>query len=350
MFAIQNLLRYKIWVHFSCKISNSILTYLETQGEDLSVLYEHQTPLPIELMRDSSYWMSAPDMESFLETLLRLPLKSNDGNLLQTVGHEGPQIRAWGVLDSVLRMMPRPQEIFNQPERFLSHFISPEPPIENLRRDESSVSFDLPLPAEQYPHVTTYLKAAFESLPVYVGQNPATCEWTGIRLKLNWSESQTSIFEMDPGHQISPQLMQSVIDELQKHQRELEERNCELQKKNEELLQAHMELQAHLREKAPSLLPQTGPLSNLDFEAQGPGYMVGQNLARLHDYMVRAQQLITMLASQGKMTPAVKEAMRRVDWEYVKTQYPKTISDSMDALRGLQSQFIQISKEENIHV
>ncbi|MBC7371747.1 MAG: hypothetical protein H7326_09285 [Bdellovibrionaceae bacterium] len=340
-------------MHFSCKITNSILTHLETQGEDLSVLYEHQTPLPIELMRDSSYWMSAPDMENFLESLLRLPLKSNDGNMLQRVGHEGPEIRAWGVLDSVLRMMPRPQEIFNQPERFLSHFISPEPPIENLKRDDGSISFDLPLPAEQYPLVTTYLKAAFESLPVYVGQNPATCEWSGIHLKLNWSESQASIFETDPGHQISPQLMETVIDELQKHQRELEERNCELQKKNEELLQAHMELQAHLRKEAPSLLPQVGLLSNLDFEAhQGPGYMVGQNLARLHDYMVRAQQLITMLASQGKMTPAVKEAMRRVDWEYVKTQYPKTISDSMDALRGLQNQFtlISTSKEEHPHV
>lgn len=335
-------------MHFSCKISNSILTYLEDQGEDLSGLYEQQTPLPLELMRDPSYWMSAPDMESFLESLLRMPLKSSDSNLLQKVGHEGPEIRAWGVLDSVLRMMPRPQEIFNQPERFLSHFISPEPPVENLRRDESSISFDLPLPAEQYPHVTTYLKAAFESLPVYVGQTLATCEWTGIHLELHWSESQKSIFEIDPGHQISPQLMQSVIDELQKHQRELEERNCELQKKNEELLQAHMDLQAHLREKAPSLLPQIGPLSNLDFESQGPGYVIGQNTARLHDYMVRAQQLVTMLAAQGKMTPGVKEAMRRVDWEHVKTQYPKTISDIMDSLRGLQSQLIQKNNKEEV--
>lgn len=316
----------------------------------MSVLYEQQTPLPVELMRDPSYWMSAPEMEAFLESLLRMPLKSNDNNLLLKVGHNGPEIRGWGVLDSVLRMMPRPQEIFNQPERFLSHFISPEPPIENLRRDESSISFDLPLPAEQYPLVTTYLKAAFESLPVYVGQSAATCEWSGIHLALHWSESQKSIFEIDPGHQISPQLMQSVIDELQKHQRELEERNCELQKKNEELLQAHVDLQNHLREKAPSLLPQVGPLASLDFESHGPGYAVGQNLARLHDYMVRAQQLITMLAAQGKMTPAVKEAMRRVDWEYVKTQYPKTIADSMETLRGLQNQFIHHKKEEITHV
>ena len=155
-------------MHFSCKISNAVLTVLEQQGEDLSPLYE-QIHLPMELLKDSSYWMTAPEMENFLETVLRLPLKREE-NILQRAGHEGPELRAWGVLDSVLRMMPHPQEIFNQPEQFLSYFISPKPPIENLRRDEASISFDLPLPAEQYPLVTTYPKATVESLPVYVGQ------------------------------------------------------------------------------------------------------------------------------------------------------------------------------------
>lgn len=149
-------------MHFSCKISNSVLTLLEQQGEDLTTLYE-QTPISVELLRDSSYWISAPDMENLLEAALRLPLKSDTGNVLQRAGHNGPELRAWGVLDSVLRMMPRPQEIFNQPEQFLSYFISPKPPIENLRRWDMGISFDLPLPAEQYPLVTTYLKAAFES-------------------------------------------------------------------------------------------------------------------------------------------------------------------------------------------
>jgi F0F1-type ATP synthase membrane subunit a len=32
----------------------------------------------------------------------------------------------------------------------------------------------------------------------------------------------------------------------------------------------------------------------------------------------------------------VIEAMRRMDWNYVKSQYPMTISESMDALRKLQ--------------
>lgn len=345
-------------MHFSCKISNAVLTVLEAQGEDLTSLYE-QTHLSVELLRDSSYWISAPDMEQFLEMALRLPLKK-DGNVLQRAGHNGPELRAWGVLDSVLRMMPRPQEIFNQPEQFLSYFISPKPPIENLRRDEVSISFDLPLPAEQYPLVTTYLKAALESLPVYVGQPLAHCEWVSINLKLNWSTQQKSIFsesaEKNIGHQVSPELFQSLIDDLQKTQRERED----LQKyvsDLEEKVRDHDKLREKLQlaqgldiEVTPviknSLLPHDGTLAHLSFDSESPGYVLNQNLARMHDYMVRAQQLITMLAAQGKMTSAVKEAMRRVDWEFVKTQYPRTVFESMELVKKIN---IKNTEKEGTH-
>ncbi len=341
-------------MHFSCKISNAVLTVLEQQGEDLSPLYE-QIHLPMELLKDSSYWMTAPEMENFLETVLRLPLKREE-NILQRAGHEGPQLRAWGVLDSVLRMMPHPQEIFNQPEQFLSYFISPKPPIENLRRDEASISFDLPLPAEQYPLVTTYLKAAFESLPVYVGQPAAVCHWEGITIQLNWSTQQSSIFSESVGHQVSPALFQSLIDDLQRTQREredlqkyvgdLEERIRTIEKQN---LKSATGVQAEVPENAASsLLPHEGSLSHLNFDSETPGYVLSQNLARLHDYMVRAQQLITMLAAQGKMTPAVKEAMRRVDWEFVKTQYPRTVFESMDLVKKTMNK--NAEKEGNQHV
>lgn len=340
-------------MHFSCKISNALLNVLEEQGEDLSPLYE-QTHLPVELLRDSSYWISAPDMEGFLEAVLRLPLKREE-NILQRAGHEGPQLRAWGVLDSVLRMMPRPQEIFNQPEQFLSYFISPKPPVENLRRDENSISFDLPLPAEQYPLVTMYLKAAFESLPVYVGQPAAVCQWEGITIQLNWSTQQNSIFSESVGHQVSPALFQSLIDDLQSTQREredlqkyvadLEAKVLTLEKQN---LRAATGVEIESVESKASLLPQESALSHLNFDAEAPGYVLSQNLARLHDYMVRAQQLITMLAAQGKMTPAVKEAMRRVDWEFVKNQYPRTIFESMELVRKTLNK--NSEKEGNQHV
>lgn len=327
-------------MHFSCKISNAVLNILEEQGEDLSLLYDDQTHLPLELMRDPSYWISAPDMEEFLRLVLRLPLKNSE-SLLERAGHDGPQLRSWGVLDSVLRMMPRPQEIFNNPEQFLSYFISPKPPVENLRRQDDKISFDLPLSAEQYPLVTTYLKAAFESLPVYVGQPLAKCEWTDITIQMTWADKQESfVEEASLGHQVSPALFQSLIDDLQNTQRERED----LQKYVNDLEARLHDLEKQTQtegSKSPNAQDSERLLIVDDVTLRDTGgdsssYVLNQNLARMHDYMVRAQQLITMLlGQQNKMPAGVKEAMRRMDWEHVKTQYPRTVFESMEVVKKM---------------
>jgi len=322
-------------VHLSCKTSNAVLTYLEEQGEDLTLLYE-QIALPVEFLRDPSYWLQAPDMEMVLETILKF--KPDPQNLLlQKAGHQGPQLRTWGVLDSVLKMMPRPQEVFYQPEQFLSYFISPKPPIENFRRTEDSVSFDLPLPSELYPRVSTYLKAALEALPLYVGQPLAKCHWREIHFELSWQTQQNSLMAEDQNRQISPELFQNLIDDLQTKQSEKEDLHLQIRDLEEKL--KTYEKKAASTSAAAS--PSEADLTWTDFtlttsseqQKENPQYILGQNLARLHDYMVRAQQLITMLAAQGKMSPSVKEAMRRVDWDFVKSQYPLTVTESMAIVR-----------------
>lgn len=334
-------------MHFSCKIPNAILSFLEEQGEDISDLYD-VSPLPMELLRDPSCWINAPDLEFFLEDLHRFNFKKEIDFLVQA-GHQGPHLHSWGVLDSVLKMMPRPQEIFNQPEKFLSHFISPQPPIENIRRTEESISFDWPLPAEQYPHVTTYLKAALESLPVYIGRPMASCHWTGITIQLVWNHQMEFVVEdkKDFGHQISPELFQGLIQDLQKTQIEREDLQRyigDLETKIKD-----MESQIPKNEGVSSLAQNTEKnltqwLSVNDkitpkHDIGSPSYIIHQNLARMHDYMVRAQQLITMLSvHQGKIQPLAKEAMKRIDWDYVRAQYPITVSESMELLRKLQKE------------
>lgn len=324
-------------MHLSCKISNAVLTLLDSLGEDVTPLYE-TVPTSIELLRDSSYWISAHEMEVFLEAAVRMPLRS-EVSVLTMAGHRGSELRSWGVLDSVLRMMPQPQEVFNQPEQFLSYFISPKPPIENFKREESFVQFDLPLPADQYPHVTTYLKAAFESLPSYIGQGLAQCEWSNITLSLQWKNQQESIFVEDPGRQVSPELFKDLIHDLQKTQSDREDLQKyvgDLQAKVKELEERLLDFAAHGDTGSQSQVqPQVS--SDQQFSSGSPHFYLGQNLARLHDYMVRAQQLITMIQSTGKLNPAVKEAMRRVDWDYVKDQYPRTVSHSMELLRKIQT-------------
>ena len=91
------------------------MTYLSRQGEDYSSLLDSLSATE-EFLRDTNCWMRAQEMENLLEQVTRLPLRDSEENILQKVGHSGPQLRSWGVLDSVLRMMPRPQEIFAQPD------------------------------------------------------------------------------------------------------------------------------------------------------------------------------------------------------------------------------------------
>ncbi len=338
---------------FSCKISSAVLSYLERQNEDLTCLLE-SSGLPEEFLRDPSYWMKASEMEAFLQAAEKL--SQDDGPLFQKIGHAGPELRSWGVLDSVLRMMPRPQEILSQPQRFLSYFVSPEPPVDHVIQTNSSVEFDLPISSEIYPLVTTYLKHAFESLPLYVGRSLAQCTWQDIHLHLNWGSDQESIFEQDPGHQISPELLRSVVASLETHQKELEEKNRDLQDRNEQLskFQREMELQINRPAKGVKLICDEGTLASEDsteapveFLPENSIYHLQQNFSRLSDYMVRAQQLITLLVGQDRLKPGVKEAMKRTDWERVKSQFPQVVSDSRRILVETQAKFGAKVESEN---
>jgi hypothetical protein len=322
-------------VFFSCKISNSLINFLEKKGEDLSPLLE-STSLPEEFLRDPSYWMSAEEMEALLNLAITLYQKDEAQSFIQTVGHKAAELKSWGVLDSVLRMMPRPQDILHQPERFLSYFISPNPPTDNLKRSESSIEFDVAVSADQYPLVTSYLSSSFECLPVYTGQQLAACSWQGIHLSLSWQQNQDSLFgEEDTGRQISPDLIRNVLSSLEKHSQELEEKNRELQFKNNFLQSSRDDFEKQLKSRFVMQESADFEISknenNFKIRTESSDQVL-QNLARMNDYMVRAQQLITMLVAQDRLNPQVKAAMKRVDWETVKNQFPVLIKECREAL------------------
>lgn len=308
-------------VQFSCKITHAIITYLESEKIDLSA-YFSDDQIPWEKLRDSSVWMRAPDMEALLERIIQ-----KEEDLIQA-GHNTPKSKAWGVLDSVLRMMPAPQEIFQQPEKFLGYFISPEPPLENIFRYKNGIRFDIPLPAEQYPMISTYLKAAFEALPKYVGLPAGTCKWNFLSFDLQWPEDQPSILDSNEPHQLSKHMLQDIVGQLQKTTQELEERNHELQKRNDEL----MSLLSQDKSLRPTEIKSDDISKQMEF-LQKPVHQVAQNLSKLHDYMVRAHQLVTLLTAHQKQSPGIKQALHRVDWDIVKQQYPQIILESLEELK-----------------
>ena len=321
---------------FSGKISNAVLMYFDRKGEDISALLE-AIPLPETFLRDPNHWINAKDMEDFMSQVARLNFQLSEENILEKIGHAGPEIRGWGVLDSVLRMMPSPQENFTHPEKFISYFISPPPPLANIIKTEECISFDLPVPADQFPNTITYLRAAFESLPVYVGRQQATCRWVGINLRIDWESKQNSIFGLeDTGYQISPDLMRNIITSLEQNQKELQEHNFELQAKHEQLLSSYKTLQEELARRPELNSFEKNPIKNFEFVEQTSLEALRNEIGRLNDYMIRSQQLIQLLVAQDRMSNQVKEAMRRVNWENVRSQFPKTIESCFEILENTQ--------------
>jgi hypothetical protein len=341
---------------FSCKISNSILTFLDRRGGDLEFLFESHDA-PVELLRDPSGWLQADCMEKFLElTEKRFEHLTEDGNLLRTVGHRVPELRAWGVLDSVLKMMQRPQDVFLQPARLMSYFVSPEPPMELVSRVDEAVEWRLPVTSDQYPRVVEYLQAAFEALPEYLGQSQCQVKWEGAILKISWSEEQASLV-VDERQTIKPELVQSMVRDLEKAQKDLEDRNQELAQLRTRMAELEAAIASSKNDKiteAPSL-----PLAAAMGQSMAAGQRRGENEAsaspvlderalekigralqqvyRYNDYMVRAQQLITVLVGRERNHPQVREFIRRTDWEFVRSEYPHVAKEIVALLQSVKN-------------
>jgi signal transduction histidine kinase len=334
-------------VLFSCKITHSILTSLERRGEDLSVFYE-KCDWPPEFLRDSSSWLEAEKMELLLQMVDReygrnSTNPASDEPLIVSVGHHCKELRSWGVLDSVLRMVQTPKDLFSQPERLVSYFISPAPPIGELIRANDSVGFVLPVSEVQFPFVTSYLCAAFEALPTYINKPMASVRWENSRVAISWSENQTSLFNETQNAELSlhPELVRSIVMNLESSQKELEETKKALHSKERELLELRAIQALPKNNIQPSAAAKEEPkvadfLEGLQRELLAPVAFVLNDLYRVGDYVARAQQLVTLLIGQGRATPQVQEAMRRVDWTFVAEETPRVIRHSVSALQLFQ--------------
>ena len=186
-------------VYFSGKVTHSVYNYLVRNLSDIEGLYE-LTDISTEMLKDPTCWIEARSVERFLEAIDKeYGSITQDKTLLTTIGHSCSELRSWGVLDSVLKMMQDPQDVFGHPQRFLSYFISPAPPVANVTRNKDSVGFDLPVSPEEYPFFTEFLKASFEGMPQYTGKQQAIVTWQGTRVEISWNMAQENLFENSYG-------------------------------------------------------------------------------------------------------------------------------------------------------
>ena len=332
---------------FSCKISHSVITLLDRRGEDLEAFYE-RCDWPSEFLRDPSSWLEADKMEGFLK---QIDAEFGRGpqieeNLITVCGHMCKDLRSWGVLDSVLRMVQAPKDLFAQPERFLSYFVSPAPPLGEIQRGQNSVSFVLPVSEVQFPFVTSYLRGALEALPSYINKPLASVVWDNSRVTISWSDNQASLFGEAEETDLSlhPELMRNILFNLESSQKQLDELKCSLIAKDEEI--NHLRALVSRGPQSPQTSFQgsfasaanalTAPAPIPDATSTRVGEVLHE-LYRLGDYVARGQQLITLLVGQGRQTRQVEEAMRRVNWDYVSSAGPQLVKWAVGELQKIQS-------------
>ncbi len=348
---------------FSCKISSSLLTHLDRRGENLQLIEEMNDLPPLEFLRDPSYWIEAPKMEALLRFFQTTYGLNSTDSIVTEAGHRSKDLRSWGVLDSVLRMVQNPKDMYGQPAKLISYFISPAPPIGLIQRDDESaefdVAFDLPIASSEYPLSSEYVRAALESLPTYTGKNAANVKWDETRIHIQWQDTQKSFLDdVNAKPTLNPELLQSIVTDLEHAQKQLEETNRVLHSKEQELRELRAQVSGApqvrvkiesaeslvLNEPKPERARQGSLLDLVGAEAAtlkpGSSTVLGdvlQDVYKLGDYLGRAQQLVTLLVGQDRLNPQVTEAMRRVDWPRVQNDTRRLVAEAAIKLKELQS-------------
>lgn len=365
---MQSLLQQPVLL--SCKLTNAVLKFLERRGEDLEPLYE-RFDWPLYYLRDSSSWLEADRLEFVLKTLDEIygPRVFNEtgADFFSAVGHASPQLRAWGALDSVLKIVRNVRDLYQQPDRFLASFISPQPQIYGLQHSDENVVFRIGFSDDRMPHTARFLRAILESLPEFIGKPRAHVMWNHGNVSIEWSERQVPFVTQVRNNDnempsLSPDLLRTILVDLTTAQRELENARRVIQDKDATI--QSLQAAAQAAPVAPPSLTATTTYSTTTVSTTTlsttasvggtqPPAVTGADVEKalheiykLGDYFARAQQIVTLLrapatAAGTKLRSGVTLAssqsealIKRTAWERVSAEAPVAIRRASMYLRG----------------
>lgn len=307
----------------SCKVSYSVLVYLERQGAQLESFFE-TSQSPVEFLKDPTSWLEVEEMEKFLTELAQFLSFKDSEQMYREIGLHNFELRAWGVLDSVLKMVESPKDIFDQPDRFLSYFLTPHPEISIDRLADNKILFQLQSrPSAR--NIMAYLIGAIEGLPNYMGRPQAQiAQVTSSSYQLSWSDSQESLFDEQEQkrRQFHPEIVQSVMQSFHENK---ESDDVIASEAFEKMVGIEVEkrMQAWLDSR-----------KNYDQSL----FKIKNDFFKMYDYFTRAQQIITLISPTARKA-SVKEAMRRVDWEHIQNEFPKMVESACDSILSMKDAF-----------
>ncbi len=309
----------------SCKVSYSVIVYAERQGVQLESFFEsYETP--VEILKDPSCWISVRKMEEFLTEISQLMNLSAPEKSLREIGQYNYELKAWGVLDSVLKMVESPRDIFSQPDRFLSYFLTPYPELKIEKLEDNRIIFELT--AEPVvPLVLSYLIGAVEGLPLYMGMPLAAIDRLNPkRFQITWHDDQESLFDEQEKmrRQFHPEIVESVIRSLKDQQ----------QDSSSESQQPSMANEAFEKMVSIEVEKRMGEWLVLQKDFDASFFKIKNDFYKMYDYFTRAQQLITLISPSARKA-SVREAMRRVDWDHVQKEFPRMVEGACDTLLAM---------------
>jgi len=294
---------------------------------------------PIELLRDPGAWLPIPELEAFLEEMASQLEIAEPENFFRKVGQENYNLKAWGVLDSVLKMLESPNDIFVQPERLLSYFLSPYPKVKVVKLGDKEILFTFDEDVELYPLTVSYLMGAIEGLPLYMGYPLAQMTFVNKQFHLNWDDGQEILFDESEVRKknFKPEMVESILESLRDENRFTEARQLRVASTSKSETPTKAEKELLITDEAVSALIEERIEERLEDlfrkqdETRGHLGQIKNDFFKLYDYFTRAQQLITLISSSARKA-SVREAMRRVDWTLVQKQFPEIIEETCASL------------------
>ena len=307
----------------SCKVSYSVIVHLEGQGAQLEPFFE-TSDSPVEFLKDPSCWLTIAEMESFLKDLAEYLSFKDSEKLYREIGLINFELRAWGVLDSVLKMVESPKDIYDQPDRFLSYFLTPHPEMTVEKISENKILLQLQSQPEAR-NVMAYLIGAMEGLPHYMGKPTAQiAQATSSSFQITWSDDQESLFDEQEQkrRQFHPEIVQSVMQSFQEKQESQDQIASEAFEKMVSI-EVEKRMQAWLESR-----------KNFDQSL----FKIKNDFYKMYDYFTRAQQIITLISPTARKA-SVKEAMRRVDWDHIQKEFPNMVESACDSILSMKDAF-----------
>ncbi len=282
-------------MELSSKITRSVYLYLEGKGEVAGETLEASGLSP-EAALDPERWLAASSVETFLECALSSEVNFSP----KEVALRAPDLKGWGLLDQVLRIVQSPVEIYQQPEKFLSYFIRPDLPVEWIKKSESLSSFLVPISSDEFPLVSEYLSGALEVIALFSGSEMARVDWEKHTISVDWTTNQESIFLETQPVNFKPQIYKDVVEIVEKQQSEL----CQLREKL---------VEPTYTTSAPEVLDE---------------------LKALQDYFLRSRQLVSLLKAQSGEQKWFKEAVKRLNWDELQALFQAKTESIEKQLKG----------------